>query len=814
MEKNVGLQNQQSKRFTLFTSIGSLVGAIFLLQFSLANQLENRIYDFCFGLLHRYTPNPQASPLVGFVAIDDRSVDPDYSVYSSPMGRDGWVTRDLWNMHLQQMGQIFQPKVLAYDILFRPIPSRPVPAGDAGIKTIRDLEASGNQGFQNELCNLQDLRAAGQPAPRALFAFEFPDDAAANARLDQEEQSRQAEWFRRLDRFRLPEGSVGPGGTIRVYHSVRLPMDAILSAPSYFLGSINIHPDPDGIYRRIPMIYAYEPRPPDGKGIRYVPGFTLEAFLLWLGIEPQDLKKPGGGLPCLIAQAGGELKIETAQGTWNLPVDGQYCMPIVPRFVFRAENGAEEKQQRERFAQSFVDFLKFGLALQAGGRPEPGTKAAFTPADVDEARNIARITPGMILIVGEAYTGGTDMGDLPLEQEAPRSIVHMHALSNILQKDHLYEVSFAFKALLCVVAAVIMGWLYLRATPPTAAFGSLLLIICYPVLVIGLLMAFNLQLPLIAPSALAMFCFSLNSYDHYRQTRRGREVMRRLFSSVTSSRILRLLEENPEAFYAHKKTAATMLFSDVEAFTTLSENLDPGYLATLINRYLSPMTEIIVRHDGYLDKYSGDGIMAVWGVPLPDADHAYKACAAAWKQVQAALAVEEILPDGKPYRFRVRIGINTGMVSSGNMGSAQKMQYTVMGDAVNLAARLEPASKDYGTQIIIGPQTFAEAKKRIKARALDKIVVKGRSEAVLIYELLGLDEEQTGARPPWLDAYEQGLEQFWQRHWDEADRLFEQAARLRGGDPPSLVQRARIRQYRATPPPPDWQGEFTRQQKD
>jgi adenylate cyclase len=290
--------------------------------------------------------------------------------------------------------------------------------------------------------------------------------------------------------------------------------------------------------------------------------------------------------------------------------------------------------------------------------------------------------------------------------------------------------------------------------------------------------------------------------------------MRRLFSSVTSARILNLLEENPEAFHVHKKTDATMLFSDVEAFTSLSENLDPGYLAALINRYLSPMTDIIVRHDGYLDKYSGDGIMAIWGVPLPDADHAYKACAAAWKQVQAALALEEILPDGKPYRFRVRMGINTGMVSAGNMGSAQKIQYTVMGDAVNLAARLEPANKDYGTQIIIGPQTFEEAKQRIRARALDKIVVKGRSEAVLIYELLGLAEDQTEPPGPWLAAYEQGLEQFWRRHWDEADRLFAQADRLRGGDPPSLVQRARICRYRATPPSPDWQGEFTRRQKD
>jgi len=288
--------------------------------------------------------------------------------------------------------------------------------------------------------------------------------------------------------------------------------------------------------------------------------------------------------------------------------------------------------------------------------------------------------------------------------------------------------------------------------------------------------------------------------------------MRRLFSSVTSPRVLRLLEENPTAFYLHRKTMATMLFSDVEGFTSLSEKLDPEYLASLINRYLSPMTDVVVRYDGYVDKYSGDGMMAVWGAPLPDPEHAYKACVAAWEQIQTAQEIKETLPDGTPYRFRVRIGVNTGMVSAGNMGSAQKMQYTVMGDEVNLAARLEPTNKDYGTQIILGPQTFAGAKERIWARTLDKIIVKGRSEPVLIYEMLGLAESPgPGA---WLAAYEEGLKCLWQRQWDEADLLFEKAIHLRGGDPPSELQRARIRGYRLHPPTSNWQGEFTRLGKD
>jgi adenylate cyclase len=224
------------------------------------------------------------------------------------------------------------------------------------------------------------------------------------------------------------------------------------------------------------------------------------------------------------------------------------------------------------------------------------------------------------------------------------------------------------------------------------------------------------------------------------------------------------------------------------------------------------MTATIVRQDGYLIQYAGDGIMAVWGVPLDDPNHAYKACVAAWDHIQAAEALRETLPDGSEYKFGIRIGISTGTMSAGNMGSDQKMQYTVMGDEVNLAARLEPTNKDYGTKIIIGPLTYSLAKDRIRARTLDKIIVKGRSEAVTIYELLGIG---TSAEPEaWVTAYEQGLECLWQRRWDEADLYFEKAVQLRGGDKASRLQQERLRHYRANPPGANWQGAFTRQAKD
>jgi adenylate cyclase len=790
------------RRFVLFASLVAFVTSLLLLPLPLAEQVENRVYDLCFQLAHRWSVGRvEAAPQIGFVAIDDRSVNPDYSPFSSKYGDDGWRTRDAWDLHLEQMGQIYYPKVLAYDILFSPISTQPPPEDWKRVPGMRDLEKDGNLEFQNTLINYAEARAQGQPAPRALFAYYFPDNVEGSADLTDAEKQKQEQWFKKLDRFRLPEGSVLPGGKLPVFHTVWLPMDVILSAPSYYLGPINIKPDADGVFRRAPLVYAYQP--PGSAEVRYVPSFALEAFLLWLDVEPQDLKPPGGGLPSLAIEPGGDLKVATAQGEWTMPVDDKFQMTIVPRFKFSGSRahptasaqkaGAAFQADNGLFKPPFVDLLKEGSTVPM------------------EANHYKDLTKGRILVVGEAYTGGTDLGNFPLEQSAPRALMHLNILNNIFQHDHLAPVAFIWKILICAALAAIMALLYTWTPVRLAGLWSVSLLVCYPVIAGVALVSQNVELPLFAPTFITAFCFATNSFHIYQMTRRGREAMRQLFSKVTSPRVLRLLEENPAAFYVHRKTQATLLFSDVEGFTTLAEKLDPGFLAALINRYLSPMTAAIVRQDGYLIQYAGDGIMAVWGVPLDDEQHAYKACVAAWDHIQAAEELRETLPDGAAYRFGVRIGVNTGTVSAGNMGSDQKLQYTVMGDEVNLAARLEPTNKDYGSKIIIGPLTYTLAKDRIRARILDKIVVKGKKEAVTIYELLGI-----GAAPPdaWATLYEKGLECLWRRQWDEADRYFEQADQLRGGDKASKLQQERTRHYRANPPGENWQGAFTRLAKD
>ena len=320
-------------------------------------------------------------------------------------------------------------------------------------------------------------------------------------------------------------------------------------------------------------------------------------------------------------------------------------------------------------------------------------------------------------------------------------------------------------------------------------------------------------LPLGGASVLAFLLLTSCAFVFYRQEAARRDVVRSMFSTMVSPQVLRMMEDHPETFELRgEKREATMFFSDVAGFTAISEKLGPAELAGLLNRYLTPMTEIILAHDGYLDKYSGDGIMAVWGVPYPDAAHAAKACRAAWGQQERLRGLARDIEAETGVMLAVRMGLNSGTVSAGNMGSTRKFQYTVMGDAVNLAARLEPANKDYGTGIILGEATRRMLGPEFLVRKLDRLVVKGKTGAVDIFELLGVDG---GPLPAWVAVYEEGLEKMRMRDWNGAGQAFARCRDLRpGGDAASETMLARVGRLRTDPPGPDWNGENIRTGKD
>ena len=226
----------------------------------------------------------------------------------------------------------------------------------------------------------------------------------------------------------------------------------------------------------------------------------------------------------------------------------------------------------------------------------------------------------------------------------------------------------------------------------------------------------------------------------------------------------------------------------------------------LLNRYLSPMTESIMKRNGYVDKYEGDLIMAVWGVPFPSQDHPVQACLSALEQQKELARLRPALKEEFGHEIHVRMGINTGPVTARNMGSDRKMQYTVLGESVNLASRLEPVNKQYGTSIVISETTFLLARDHVEGRLLDILIAKGTSKPVRIYELIETKGAMSPTKAEVVSLYEEALRLHWERQWDAAVLSLDKTLQIDPGDTASQRLRSRILRYKANPPPESWSG--------
>ena len=349
---------------------------------------------------------------------------------------------------------------------------------------------------------------------------------------------------------------------------------------------------------------------------------------------------------------------------------------------------------------------------------------------------------------------------------------------------------------------------------------GLRLLVLAPIMFFGLL-AFaswqfysnQLWLPVIPP-ALAMFGSAVVMVFYLFLTEgRQKKAISGMFSTMVSPEVLKYLQEESGSLkLAGERREATMFFSDVAGFTTISEKLDAEQLAAVLNEYLTPMSDIIINYGGYIDKYEGDAIMADYGVPIwGDGDphsHAWKCCWAAIEQQVKLKSLSLELKDKYDVEIGARMGINTGFVSAGNMGSTQKMQYTVMGDAVNQAARFEPACKIFTVLIMIGQSTYDMAKDKIEVRKLGLLVAKGKKQAVGVYELLSkkgeLDETMTNL----VTKFESTWEIYAKRGFVEGKRGFEDCLKIVPDDGPSLAYIEQCEHFAENPPPEDWAGEW------
>ena len=252
----------------------------------------------------------------------------------------------------------------------------------------------------------------------------------------------------------------------------------------------------------------------------------------------------------------------------------------------------------------------------------------------------------------------------------------------------------------------------------------------------------------------------------------------------------------------------TVLFSDVRNFTTISESMEPKELTELINGFLTPITEVIHHQRGTIDKYMGDAVMAFWGAPLDDPQHALHALNAAMQMIERMHALrEEFAARGWP-EIKIGVGVNTGDMNVGNKGSEFRVDYTVLGDAVNLGSRLEGLTKTYGVDIIVGENTRYEVPE-YEYRELDRVRVKGKDKPVAIFEPLGLLENVDKSVRKDLKRFHLGLKHYRSRHWDEAEREIFALSSMDKERRIYQIYLDRIMLYRENPPPDDWDGSFT-----
>jgi adenylate cyclase len=297
--------------------------------------------------------------------------------------------------------------------------------------------------------------------------------------------------------------------------------------------------------------------------------------------------------------------------------------------------------------------------------------------------------------------------------------------------------------------------------------------------------------------------------QHYITVDREKRHNRRMLDLYLSPALSHYVSEHPDMLkLGGEKLDRSVLFSDVKSFTVIAEQLKPEQLVELLNYYLGEMTDIVFAHDGMLDKYIGDGVMAVWGAPVPQADHALRACRAALKMLERMPALNAHCAERGWPELHIRIGLSSGPMVFGNMGWHGHLSLTVMGDPVNLGARLEGVNKLYGTTVIASEATVQAAGDQITTRELDLVRVRGKAETVRIFEILGAESD----RSRWEELIEQftaGLAAYRARNWDAAIAAFHRAGRAHPHDGPTKLYLRRCHHHQRTPPSPDWDGVTT-----
>jgi len=571
----------------------------------------------------------------------------------------------------------------------------------------------------------------------------------------------------------------------------------VIQEPAKYTASFVADLDGDGYIRRYPLFYRAGKR----NGSSFIPSLALQSYLLAKGLRAEvkiDFKKP----PETGKQITAVNILKDDKKLFELPVDSMGKM-LVNYY------GPRSSLPYVSAKDLFTDKEK--MMIQK--RQFDSKSKLWEIKDLEVSK--ADFLKGRSIIIGATAIGIYDLRNTPLEANYPGPEVHVSMLANLLDGNYLQLAK--NETLWMTVTMAALGLLLSYAWANMGPVSSMGLAFACGLLLGGvdLYLFFVKQVVtsgLLVIVEVATVYFVITVYKYFTEEKKKRELKSTFSKYVSPAVVDELLKDAENLKLGGRKQRMTAFFSDVRGFTTISEKLSPDELSKLLNRYLTPMTEIVFANHGTLDKYMGDAIMAFFGAPINDPKHAEQAVRCALhsitklKEIQKELAAEN-LPN-----IDIGIGINTGEMSVGNMGSNIVQNYTVMGDSVNLASRLEGINKEYGTRIIISEFTYADVKDTFVTREVDRVKVKGKTEPVRIFEVI-----QEGAvsdhQRQHLDFYKQGYELYYQREFEKAKSLFAQAALMEPEDEVSRLYIERCEDYLVEPPTAEWDGVYVMKTK-
>jgi adenylate cyclase len=569
--------------------------------------------------------------------------------------------------------------------------------------------------------------------------------------------------FERISTSKYPVViSKGGGGNVKLLRGVAPESNlAVLTEAAAASGYFTLKTDPDGIIRWMPLVMQ-------GREDLFPP---LSLLCTWHYL----------GKPPLTATVGQEGVEEIRLGEVSIPTDNK--------------------------GRLLINYLG-----DANNPKETNVFPFFSISDILSGQVPAGAFANKIVLVGATATGIYDLRSTPLRSVYPGLEIHATTIDNLLTQRFMRQPLWAkvYDQFIILVLGAVVGFVLPRIGALKGFLFAATLGVLHVVIADVFFVSHGVWINIVHPLlALAANATALTVYSYITEERE-REKIKGAFEHYVAPEVVDELVKHPEKLnLGGERRVLSVLFTDLKGFTAISERTGSQQLVELLNEYFSAMTDIVLQHQGTLDKFIGDSVMAFYGAPIERDNHPLMACYTAIDMSKKLQALREEWKTRDLPPLSMRIGIHTGEMIVGNIGSKDRFNYTVMGDAVNLASRLEGMNKAYGTITLVGEDTAQLVKDACLLREVDMVQVVGKAQAVRIYELLDrVEKGLPSAEQEAFRAYAAGLASYRAQRWQEAAELFRQALALAPDDGPSYTMLARCRIYELNPPPPNWSGVF------